>query len=150
MLSLIIILIVLFVSWSIYKDFRKQRNNTNAQVSTINDASSLRIRKRHERLIRREERRKRHNRVWSVLFLINSFHEIEAQDVPTKKMIANLESAKRTVTENHPTQEDIETAIRFCKIENIRGKCSHILTQTEIVDIHNIYALAAQPPLPPR
>lgn len=146
----IITLVILFASWSIYKDFRKQRNKTNIQISSQNTGSSLRIKKRHERLIKRETRRERHNRVWSVLFLINSFHEIEERDIPTKRMITNLESAKKAVLENHPTQEDIETAIRFCKIENMREKCSHILTPTEIADIHNIYALATQPPLPTR
>ena len=69
---------------------------------------------------------------------------------PTKRMLQNLESAKAAVLENKPTAEDINTAIRFCQIEHVRGKCPHRLTSVDIETITNINALAVLPPPIPR
>ena len=109
--------------------------------------------KRHKRLTIRGARLDRHRRIWSVLFLINSFYELEQRmksGYPTKRMLQNLESAKAAVLENKPTAEDIVTAIRFCQIEHVRGKCHHHLTSEDIETITNINALAVLPPPIPR
>ncbi len=57
----------------------------------------------------------RHRRIWSVLYLTNSFYEIEEhmkKGQPAKRMFQHLESAKNYVLKYKPTDE-IKTAIRF-------------------------------------
>lgn len=105
--------------------------------------------RRHKRLTIRGARLDRHRRIWSVLFLTNSFYELEQRmksGYPTKRMLQNLESAKAAVLENNPTAEDINTAIKFCQIEFARGKCPHRLTADDIQAITNIKEIAILPP----
>lgn len=105
--------------------------------------------KRHRQLSIRGARLDRHRRIWSVLFLTNSFYELEERmknGYPTKRMLQNFERAKAAVLEYNPTAEDINTAIKFCQIEFERGKCPHKLTADDIKAITNIKEIATLPP----
>ena len=122
-------------------------------MTTINHAAAQRAEKRHKKLMVRGARLDRHRRIWSVLFLVNSFYEIEERmknGRPTKRMFQNLESAKDYVLEYNPTSKDIKTAIRFCQVENAIGKCPHKLTPSDIETINNIYTIAQTPYIPPK
>ena len=144
----IIITIVFWVFYSIFKDLKKQKANKVAPVVNIDPEHSQYAIRRRKRLESRARRLDCHRRIWSVLFLTKSFYEIEERmktDYPTKKMISDLETAKKAVLENKPTANDIEVAIRFIRIEHERGKCSHKLRHADIESIKNIYDIACLP-----
>lgn len=147
MIVTVIIILVLVIAWSIHKDFKKHKT-TPAAATPINQDAVLCAEKRHKRLMVRGARLDRHRRIWSVLYLTNSFYEIEERmkkGQPTKRMFQHLESAKNYVLEYKPTTDEIKTAIRFCQIEHARGKCPHALTPSDIETIMNIYSVAQQP-----
>ena len=146
MIVAVIIILVLVIAWSIHKDFKKHK--TTPATIPVNQDAVLRAEKRHKRLMVRGARLNRHRRIWSVLYLTNSFYEIEERmkkGQPTKRMFQHLESAKNYVLEYKPTTDEIKTAIRFCQIEHVRGKCPHALTASDIETIMNIYSVAQQP-----
>lgn len=90
----------------------------------------------------------RHRRIWSVLYLTNSFYEIEEhmkKGQPTKRMFQHLESAKNYVLKYKPTTDEIKTAIRFWQLDHVRSKCPHALTSSNIETIMNIYSVTQQP-----
>ena len=135
MVTVVIIMISIWVAWSIYKDFKKRK-------------AARQIENRHKRIEIRGERLERHRRIWSVLFFINSFNTLEERmkaGQPTKKMIKDFEDAKAALFEYKPNKDEIKTAIRFCKIEYVRGKCSHQLTTSDIQSIIDIYTFAKIP-----
>lgn len=169
MFYIIIFIVVFWLCYSILNNFKKRKEKKKSEYTksytididispkTINQIQkalhnpdiSRRIEMRNKRLEIRGARLDRHRRIWSVLFLSNSFYEIEdrmKKGYPTKKMLQNLENAKSAVKENKPTQSDIKTAIRFCQIEYARGKCPHQLTDSDIETITNIYTVAQLPP----
>lgn len=134
MLTTVIIILMLAIAWSIHKDFKKHK--VTPTTAPVNQEAVLRAEKRHKRLMVRGARLDRHRRIWSVLYLTNSFYEIEERmkkGQPTKRMFQHLESAKNYVLEYKPTPDEIKTAIRFCQIEHARGKCPHALTPSETV-----------------
>ena len=151
MIVAVIIILVLVIAWSIHKDFKKHKTTpaaTPVNPTLVNQDAVLRAEKRHKRLMVRGARLDRHRRIWSVLYLTNSFYEIEERmkkGQPTKRMFQHLESAKSYVLEYKPTNDEIKTAIRFCQIEHARGKCPHALTPSDIETIMNIYSVAQQP-----
>lgn len=105
--------------------------------------------KRRKRLKARGARLDRQRRIWSVLYLVNSFYNLEElmkQGDYIKRAAQDLERAKGFVLEYKPTESDIKTAIRFCQIEHARGKCPHKLTPSDIETITNIYTVAQLPP----
>lgn len=105
--------------------------------------------KRRKRLKVRGARLDRHRRIWSVLFLVNSFYNLEElmkRGAYIKRALQDLERAKGLVLEYKPTESDIKTAIRFCQIEHTRDKCPHKLTSSDIETITNIYKVAKLPP----
>lgn len=155
----IIAIVVFAICYSIFKDFKKEKGKERNEIhidstnrsKTVkqNTEISLRAYQRRMRIEARGERLDRHRRIWAILFLSNSFYEIDERlknDYPTKKMLQNLENAKSAVIENKPTPSDIQTAIRFCQIEYARGKCPHQLTDSDIETITNIYTVAQLPP----
>lgn len=150
MLTVVIVLIVLAVAIGIAKDYNKLKAKQNYPPSkTSNTDVTHRIEKRHKRLMIRGARLDRHRRIWSVLYLVNSFHEVEerlGRGAYVKRAIQNLESAKGHVLEYKPTDNDIKIAIRFCQMEHVRGKCLHRLTPSDIETITNIYTIAQLPP----
>lgn len=104
---------------------------------------------RRKRLKVRGARLDRQRRIWSVLFLVNSFYNLEElmkREAYIKRAVQDLERAKGLVLEYKPTESDIKTAIRFCQIEHTRGKCPHKLTPSDIERITNIYTVAQLPP----
>ncbi len=152
MIIAVIVIFVFIVAWSIRNDFKKQKS-VQASIMSTNPDAVLRAEKRHKRLMVRGARLDRHRRIWSVLYLTNSFYEIEERmksGQPSKRMFQTLERAKGSVLEYKPSHDDIKTAIRFCQIEHTRGKCPHRLTHSDIETIMNIYSVAKLPPTIPQ
>lgn len=162
----IIAIVIFAISYSIFKDFKKEKGKENQKecneihidsikhFKTIqqNTEISQRAYQRRKRIEARGERLERHRRIWAILFLSNSLYEIEERmknGFPTKKMLQDLENAKRAVLENRPTRVDIYIAIRFCQIEYNRGKCSRKLSNSDIETIRNIHTIAQMPPYTP-
>lgn len=134
----------------------KQSTTTNHTRKIINitiDASApakpreyYEQRRRHTAI--RGARLDRHGRIWSVLFLVNTIHQLEEcknRGYVDRQLLSYLESAKKEVIERKPTRSDIKTAIKFCKIEHARGKCPHMLTPEDIKSITHIYKVACNP-----
>lgn len=128
---MIVIVILIFVIWlviSIRKSGKTEKENSNTDVIK-------QIEKKRIRLHIRDKRRERQRRIWSVLFLLSSHNDIISKEFPTKKQEQNLIYAKASIKEYQPDVDDLKTAIRFCKIENVRGKCKRVLTDNDIKQI---------------
>lgn len=88
---------------------------------------------------KREERRIRHERVWSVLRFMVTYNELLFESGNFYQYSNNKEAyeeARLQMKENHIIGTDIDTAIRFCQIENINGECDHLLTSAEIDQLY--------------
>lgn len=150
MVTTIIIFLLIAVAIGIRNDYKKQKA-AQAQSPIKSPALEIKrkIEKRHKRLETRGARLDRHRRIWSVLFLVNSFYtaeEVLKRGAYTKRAMQDLERAKSFVLEYKPTESDIKTAIRFCQMEHTRGKCPHKLTDSDIDTIMNIYDVVQLPP----
>lgn len=155
---MIITLIIFFVFCIVMVIIKSHQPKQSKKPSDIHKVIKLNIdlsqpaksqeyyEKRRKRLSIRGARLDRHRRIWSVLFLTNTIYQIEEnKDYIDQQLLLDLNNARAAVLENKPTRSDIETAIKFCKIEYERGKCLHKLTLSDIETIMNIYSIAQQP-----
>lgn len=158
MVAILVLVVMLCVVMVIVKSRQPKPPKDSHKVIKINTGHSkpTHSREYHEQKRKRRDIRSarldRHRRIWSVLFLTNSIHELEQAKksgfVP-RQLIKQIETAKAAVIENSPKASDIKTAIRFIKIENYRGKCDHPLTPSDITKIMHIHDTAIAPPIQP-
>lgn len=95
-------------------------------------------RARMNRLYKREDRRKRHTRIWSILQFMVSYSELmQCTDFYSfKKTSIRFDQATGRMRKEHIQCPDIDTAIRFCRMEYHYGICRHKFSTTEINQIH--------------
>lgn len=152
MITMIIIICVIIFFWSTCKANNRRHDKKQSQKPIachnqhpICNYKNISYTDKDPHLI--EQREKRHNRVWSVLFIINSIHHCQAQSA-TKREWKYLDSAIEAVKEYKPQYSDIKIAIRFCQIEYARGYCNHKLSKHDLFLIRNIRQLIATNQLP--
>lgn len=144
-------LLGIVVIWGSYFIYCMVDNDKEQKSAAPTDTNILiQLEKRHNRFTVWDNRRKRRSRVWSVLYLCNSFHKIEERTknnhCPTKKMLKDLANAKEYVLEYKPTPKDISMAIRYCQIKYASNQCDYKLTTSDINQIYAIDKLAELPP----
>ncbi|MBQ9187326.1 MAG: hypothetical protein IJ144_05830 [Prevotella sp.] len=149
MITLITFAIVFWIAYSVLNKFKRRGGEGISGSKTIvmnitpptfkseaeREQFLTQYEKKRKKLQVRDERRKRQNRIWAVLYYLSSYEKIMQPGYHTKKQEQQYANAQETLKEYRPTAPDVETAIRFCKIENVRGKCNHTLTSGDIDSI---------------
>lgn len=146
-------LLIIIIAFSVYAIISKRKEKqkrqaiegnkivtveVNVEIPKDVDSTEIeRIEKRRERLRIRSDRRERHGRIWSILFFLSSYNDC-TKEYYTKRELRYYKTSLEEVWNRKPDKDDIETAIRFCKIENKRGNCDHEIVPMEIEHIYYI------------
>lgn len=146
-------LLIIIIAFSVYAIISKRKEKqkrqaiegnkivtveVNVEIPKDVDSTEIeRIERRRERLRIRSDRRERHGRIWSVLFFLSSYNDC-TKEYYTKRELRYYKNSLEEVWNRKPDKDDIETAIRFCKIEHERNKCDHEMLPHEIEHIYNI------------
>lgn len=92
-----------------------------------------------EKRNKRDKRHKRQHRIWTVLHFMEAYDKLmysqNFYDLTSNTNEYN--DAKAQMRKEHITQEDIEVAVRFCRMECFYGTCDHPLSPQEVSDIQN-------------
>ncbi len=91
-----------------------------------------------DRLAVREKRTKRHGRVWAVLRIMTTYDSLMGSRnfYDLKNNMAKYNEAFGVMGKWHVEASDIETAIRFCRMENFYGICQRPISVQEVGEIY--------------
>lgn len=114
--------------------------NEQSTVSTNKEEIST-YRSRMDLLRKRDDNRTRKRHAWAILRFMKSIESIESSKnfYDLDMAICDFQEAKTRLREEHyhPTNKEIDLAIRFCSIQHVQGVCLHQLTTDETYNIHN-------------
>lgn len=128
MKTIIIILVIIFI---VLLAKKKQKHTKDV----IEPTTSLYAKENH--LNAKEQRNNTHQRVWIVLRYMVTYNNLmeSSNFYDLKKNMEDYNKAKDMMTKGGIQNPDIETAIRFCRMENLNGTCQHYLSIQEISQI---------------
>lgn len=130
----LIIIILIFATIALLKNIKPQKTKPKIHINTGNSEYE----DRRKQLYTRDRRRKRHIRIWSVLRFMVTYNDLmnseNFYDFKTGKKA--YEEAKGRMRKERVKENDIETAIRFCRMENFYGTCQYPLNNSEIEQLY--------------
>lgn len=141
--QIVIIILLATIALLIYKNIKLQKakpkmyiNIGNSELTESHPNKSWD--EERKRLYTRDRRRKRHTRIWSVLRFMVTYNDLmnsrNFYDFRNGKKAH--EEAKGRMRKEHVEKNDIETAIRFCRMENFYGTCHYSLNKSEIEQLY--------------
>lgn len=94
---------------------------------------------RRKRTYARDKRLTRHRRVWSILRFMVTYQELMSANnfYGIRDAIKSHKEAKGRMRKEHIENNDIEIAIRFCRMENHYDICHHKLSNNDIDNLRN-------------
>lgn len=141
--QIIIILLLTTIALLIYKNIKLQKTKPKMYINIGNseytESYSNKLREdSRKQLYTRDRRRKRHTRIWSVLRFMVTYNDLmnskNFYDIRNGRKAH--EEAKGRMRKEHVEENDIETAIRFCRMENFYGTCQYSLNNSEIEQLY--------------
>lgn len=119
----------------ILQDIRFTINGKELDLNATTEDHS----ERRKRIYARDKRSTRHRRVWSILRFMVTYQELMSAKnfYGIRDAIKSHKEAKGRMRKEHIEEYDIETAIRFCRMENHYDLCHHKLSQTDIDNLKN-------------
>lgn len=135
-MEIIIILLLLIVAFLLISKRNKSKNKSekpHIQVWFNDENNALRTKYKSK-----EQRQRKHTRIWTVLRFMTTYDQlINSKDFHNfEKNKDSYEEAFGRMRKEHIGTADIETAIRFCRLEHFYGICKHNLSSDEVNKIH--------------
>ena len=126
---IIFILLLCIIYLLIRKRGKNQKTVPHIQVKFRDDHDPHKTTRRA-----RDHRLKRHTRIWSVLRFMTTYDQlINTTDFHSyERNKSQYEESWGRMRKEHACDSDIETAIRYCRMENFYGTCQHPLSPQEI------------------
>lgn len=107
-----------------------------AKTDQSSRQNAHRAKMRH--LYKRENRRIRHSRIWTVLNFMRAYTELVQCDdfYSFKNMTIRFNQAMGLMKKEHIQRSEIDVAIRFCRMEHHNGICQYNMCPSEIDRLH--------------
>ena len=130
---IIILLLLIIVFLLISKRNKNKSEEPHIQVRFNDENNAWRTKYKFK-----EQRQRRHTRTWTVLRFMATYDQlINSEDFHNfEKNKDSYEEAFGRMRKEHIGTTDIETAIRFCRLEHFYGICKHDLSSDEVNKIH--------------
>lgn len=130
---IIILLLLIIVFWLIPKHNKNKSEKPHIQVQFNDENNAWRTKYKFK-----EQRQRRHTRIWTVLrFMVTYDQLINSEDFHNfEKNKDSYEEAFGCMRKEHIGTADIETAIRFCRLEHFYGICKYDLSSDKVNKIH--------------
>lgn len=128
---IIILLLLIIVFLLIATKNKSEKSRIQVRFDNENNA-------RRTKYKLKEQRQRRHTRIWTVLRFMATYDQlINSEDFHNfEKNKDSYEEAFGRMRKEHIGTTDIETAIRFCRLEHFYGICKHDLSSDEVNKIH--------------